>query len=345
MWLIYSIPFLVYAMARESGWSFAASLVAYAVFLVLYFAGYWFSGRTTILIVAAMNVIGFLFSQTNPGAPSFFIFASALTGAALPRRRAFLTFFVQVIATCAYGLFFDLPLWFYIPAIVMAALIGGLTMAHRERNLSNASLQMAQEEVARLAKVAERERIARDLHDLLGHTLSVIVLKAELSRRLLPSDATLALKEIEDVERIARDGLTQVRSAITGYRASSLAAEIESVRKTLGTAGISAEVDIQSVSLAPAQETALSLALREATTNVIRHSQAQKCRIRFYAQGGAALLEVEDDGRGADQPFGNGLTGMRERLAALGGALARENLVDGRSGTRLLASLPLGHSA
>ena len=135
-----------------------------------------------------------------------------------------------------------------------------------------------------------------------------------------------------EVERIARDGLAEVRQAITGYRSSGLAAEIEHVRDTLVAAGIDATIEARPVALAPAQETALSLALREAATNVIRHAAATRCHIRFYAQDGSVLMEVEDNGRGGDAPFGNGLTGMRERIQALGGVLRRET----DHGTRLL---------
>ncbi len=136
---------------------------------------------------------------------------------------------------------------------------------------------------------------------------------------------------------MARDGLQEVREAITGYRSSGLAAEIDHVRETLVAAGIDTTIDAGPVPLAPAQETALSLALREATTNVIRHAKATECRIRFYAQDGSVLMEVADNGRGGDAPFGNGLTGMRERIQALGGVLRRET----ERGTRLLIQLPL----
>jgi two-component system sensor histidine kinase DesK len=196
---------------------------------------------------------------------------------------------------------------------------------------------MAQAEVERLAKLAERERIARDLHDVIGHTLSLVVLKTELAQKLMARDAGRAMTEMADVERIARDGLAEVRQAITGYRSGGLAAELEHVREALVAAGIEATIEAGSVPLPPAQETALSLALREATTNVIRHAAATQCHIRFYAQDTSVLMEVADNGRGGEAPFGNGLTGMRERIHALGGVLSRE----AQQGTRLLIKLPI----
>jgi two-component system sensor histidine kinase DesK len=175
------------------------------------------------------------------------------------------------------------------------------------------------------------------MHDLLGHTLSVVVLKSELAQKLMSRDPAKALQEIADIERISRQGLAEVREAITGYRSSGLAAEIEHVRDTLTSAGIDTTIEAHQLKLAPAQESALSLALREAATNVIRHAAATKCHIKFYSQDGSALMEVQDDGRGSDAPFGNGLSGMSERIHALGGVLVRET----ERGTRLLIRLPL----
>jgi two-component system sensor histidine kinase DesK len=243
----------------------------------------------------------------------------------------------QVLVGAAASAALDAEWWFYMASVVVSALIGAVTIQAAARAAGDRKLRLAQEEVERLAKLAERERIARDLHDVLGHTLSVVVLKSELARKLLPRDPARAQEEIAEVERIARQGLAEVREAITGYRASGLAAEIERVRGTLTAAGIDAAVETRQVALTPEQETALSLAVREAATNVIRHAAATRCQIRFYEQDGSALLEIQDDGRGGDAMFGHGLTGMRERIQALGGAMSKS----GEHGTRLLISLPL----
>ena len=136
-------------------------------------------------------------------------------------------------------------------------------------------LQLAQEEIEHLAKVAERERIARDLHDLLGHTLSLITLKAELARKLVDRDPQRAKQEMQDVEHTSRAALADVREAISGYRGQGLAAELLRARQTLETAGITVDCEASEVPLSPAQETVLALALREAVTNVVRHAQAQ----------------------------------------------------------------------
>ena len=133
-----------------------------------------------------------------------------------------------------------MPWWYWAMAAVISALIGAVTIQAAAKAAGDAKLRLAQAEVERLAKLAERERIARDLHDVLGHTLSVVVLKSELAQKLIARDPARAAAEMGDVERIARDGLAEVRQAITGYRSSGLAAEIEHVRETLVAAGIDA---------------------------------------------------------------------------------------------------------
>lgn len=337
-WLIYSLPYLFSAFdPRLTAIERAAMLAGYVVFLALYLAGQLVRGWRILWIVAGLDLLAIVFSPHNPGAATFFIYGAALLGGSLPPRHAALALAGQVLAGTAASAALGMPWWYYMMSAVISTLIGAVTIQAAAKAAAHAKLRLAQAEVERLAKLAERERIARDLHDVLGHTLSVVVLKSELAQKLMTRDPSRAATEMADIERIARDGLAEVRQTITGYRSSGLAAEIEHVRATLVAAGIDATIDAGSLPLAPAQETALSLALREATTNVIRHAGATRCHVRFYQQDGSVLMEVEDNGRGGEAPFGNGLTGMRERIQALGGVLRRES----DHGTRLLIKLPI----
>jgi two-component system, NarL family, sensor histidine kinase DesK len=337
-WLIYSVPFLVGAFHHDlSLLETLTMLASYPVFVILYLTGYRVRGPRILWIVGAFDLFAIVFGARNPAAATFLIYGSAQLGPALPVRPAVWCLAGQIALGALTWWLLGLDVWFLIPATVISALIGGVTLQGAVNARRDAKLRLAQAEVEQLAKVAERERIARDLHDLLGHTLSVVVLKSELAQKLLARDPDRARQEIAEVERIARDGLAEVREAITGYRASGLRAEIQHVHQALVSAGIETTVDPPSVDLAPAQETALSLALREATTNVIRHAGASRCHIRFYARDGSLLMEVEDNGVGGNAPFGNGLTGMRERIQELGGMLSR----DTERGTRLLIKLPL----
>ncbi|UBV44193.1 sensor histidine kinase (plasmid) [Deinococcus taeanensis] len=208
--------------------------------------------------------------------------------------------------------------------------------AYRQR-VANAQLAQARAEQERLAAEAERERIARDLHDLLGHTLSVIVLKSELAGKLAGRDPARAAAEIREVERISREALTEVRAAVSGYQGSGLNAELARAKVALDASGVRLTVTSRIPALPPATETAAAMLLREAVTNVVRHAHAREVTVSLTPAGrGGWQLIIRDDGVGGSGPEGTGLTGMRERLRALGGSLHR----DGRRGTTLTATLP-----
>jgi two-component system sensor histidine kinase DesK len=196
---------------------------------------------------------------------------------------------------------------------------------------------VAQDEIEHLARIAERERIARDLHDVLGHTLSLIILKSELASKVADTNPARAVAEIRDVEAISREALAQVRAAVKGYRSTGLENELIHAEQTLETAGIHVETSIDRPSLPLAHEGVLALALREAVTNVVRHAHATSCRVRLEKTGSWCEMEIADDGRGGEAPEGSGLSGMRTRVEALGGTLLRET---GR-GTSLKIRLPL----
>jgi two-component system sensor histidine kinase DesK len=338
VWLVYSLPYLfTSAFAPIDPLTKAWLLALFPAFLGLYFAGHLIRGPRILWIVGGLDLVAILGSLENPSAAAFFIYGSALIAHGFAQRQAMRVLAAQVLIGAAASAALNMEWWYYMASVVISALIGAVTIQAAAKAAGDAKLRMAQEEVERIAKLAERERIARDLHDLLGHTLSVVVLKSELAQKLMSRDSARAAQEMAEVERIARQGLAEVREAITGYRTTGLAAEIEHVRETLRAAGIDATIEAGPVTLAPAQETAFSLALREAVTNVIRHSAAKQCHIRFYARDGSALMEVQDDGRGSTAPFGNGLRGMRERIQGLGGELLRET----DRGTRLTISVPL----
>jgi two-component system, NarL family, sensor histidine kinase DesK len=207
---------------------------------------------------------------------------------------------------------------------------------------SNAALRAAREEVARLAADQERLRIARDIHDLLGHSLTTITVKAELARRLLYRDAGRAETEIADVEQLARQSLADVRAAVAGYREVSLAVELATAREVLSAAGIAAEVP-RAVDQVPAELRELfGWAVREGVTNAVRHSRAERVRISVEERA----VEVVDDGppraaasaAGPGRPPGAGLAGLAERAARLGGWVEAGPL-DGQ-GYRLRVEVP-----
>ncbi len=191
-------------------------------------------------------------------------------------------------------------------------------------------LKATREELARAAVTEERLRFSRDLHDLLGHTLSIMVVKAEAVRRLSRVDADAAAGQAADIEQIGRQALTEVRAAVTGYRGRGLAAELDSARAALADAGIEATVRTSSVQPDPETDALLGWAVREGVTNVVRHSRASACEIGLRDDGGLLVLEVRDDGPPKKaQGHGNGLIGLRERVKAAAGTVETTAPADG----------------
>jgi two-component system sensor histidine kinase DesK len=221
--------------------------------------------------------------------------------------------------------------------------IGAAMVAMGEIMRTNRELLDARAEVARLAVADERARFARDLHDLLGHSLSVISLKAQLARRRLPHDAHAALAEVEDIETVTREALREVRQAVSGYRRPELDAELAGARTALDAAGIETTIDRPAVELPADVEAVLAWTVREAATNVIRHSGAQHSAIRVVPALDHASIEVLDDGTGSANGHGaggSGLAGLEERVRAAGGRLEAGPRSDG-PGFRVRAVVPV----
>lgn len=197
---------------------------------------------------------------------------------------------------------------------------------------------------ARLAVTEERLRFARDLHDLVGHSLSVIAVKSELAGKLTAIDAARAAEEMAVVRGLAQDGLRQIREAVRGYRVLDLASEVDSVRAILEADGVRCEIDLPPGAVDPETAAPFAWVVRESATNILRHSSATWCRVSLRAVGGSAVLEVVNDGAATGSgPAGTGLAGLGERLAAIGGSLTAQPTGDGRFLVR--ATAPTGVTA
>lgn len=278
-----------------------------------------------------------------------FVYVSIASGAALPLRIARWT--IPAASALMAALAFEVAGGrAFLAGLLIPALLGGFAMTGvRELIRTTIALREARATVAQLAANEERLRLARDLHDLLGHSLSLITLKSELAGRMLPDHPEQAARQVADIEQVSRQALVDVREAVTGYRRPRLAAELAGARAALTAAGITAELpaDPDLTGVPEDSESALAWALREAVTNVVRHSGAARCTVellhRHTLDGPVLELSVEDNGSGTSgKGPGNGLTGLTERLEKTGGTLDAGST---RHGFRLVACVPAGPSA
>jgi two-component system sensor histidine kinase DesK len=361
MWLAYTGFIFIQPILEPSLYVWLGTLAALGFFFgIFYFYFRAMNERqpTRLWMAVATFVLGLIVYPWNQGGSTFFIYAAAFLPFMIESaRRVVWLILIECLIVLAEGGAFSVavrsgqlhvgwPNTFI--AIFLIIVIGGGNIFFASQHRAEHKLRAALEENVALAAVAERERIARDLHDVLGHTLSVIVLKAELAGRLVHLDPARATAEIADVEKTARTALAEIREAIGGYRSRGLAAEIEAARLTLDAAGVTLVAESSqtpTATLSPQEETALALVLREAVTNIVRHARATTCRLRFITDAGHRSLVVEDDGQHAVAREGNGLRGMRERVESLGGQFSMERGIAQDRGTRLIVELPFREAA
>lgn len=359
IWLVYlaqplsSLP----GKHHSAGWT-AAAIALTAVFCVVFVTvvtcwdrypavarwGLW-------LLFPLAAAFTLMFPGSAAGGYVTWIFVSSAVGWAAPDRR---TAVRAVLAVSACFLVFSWlghddwsdTLITLIPVILVGVMMSGI----RVQVKLTRELSQAREEVARLAANEERLRLARDMHDLTGQSLSMITLKSELAARLLRRlpegpDRDRVADEIQQVAAVSRQTLHDIREAISGYRRPTLAVEIITARTALESAGIAPRDDpaftLLSGTFDPDAEAALAWCLREAVTNVVRHSGAKNCHLSLLRHGQALSLEVRDDGRGhpgTPRSPGAGLPGMSERLCAVGGSL---ELRPAGPGFCLIATVPM----
>jgi two-component system, NarL family, sensor histidine kinase DesK len=279
---------------------------------------------------------------------------SAMTGVLLPARSAFLAVMILTLMTlgCSIAIAHDIGLvdWLHILPLVLLVRGLGLDMVGLAQ-LAGAlrEVHAARHELARLAVIEERLRMARDLHDLLGQTLSMITLKSELAARLAAHDPVRAAQEMHEVEQVARQTLREVRTTVAGERQPTLPGELDSARQVLEAAGIDHTIEQTAETPQAPIDTVLAWVVREGVTNVIRHSRARWCRIRIAAISGKVSAEVTNDGTPVQQlsaepaSGGSGLAGLAGRVTACGGQMrAGRATIDGQAGFRLWVELPIG---
>ena len=338
--LLYAAYFFALPAYRHSFAVWAESAVLYAAFLILYFIVAELKGRRQTVAFVLFFLFAFLYYPLNHEAYVIFVYPFAILCLFVSRLRTLslvlMTMITGVIVETRYlGHAFATA-----ESVFFYCVIFGLSnFAFSQQARAHLLLEQANSEIERLSQEAERERIARDLHDLLGHTLTVITVKLDLARRLMSHDSDRARNEIVEAEQTAREALAEVREAVSGYRTEGLEAEITRARRSLLSADVKLTTALAPVNLSPSQVNVLCLALREAVTNIVRHAQATVCQIALVEKDRTIHFTIKDDGLGGQIREGNGLRGMRERLRSMAGTLKLAASANG--GTSLEITLPL----
>ncbi len=342
--LLYSLYFFIKPAYGHSTAVWMEFGVLYAAFLILYFFVAELTGRRQTIAFLAFFLVAFLYYTRSEEAYGVFAYPFAMFCLFVTRLRTlFLVLIVMMAGVVAETLYLGRPLSTPDNVLFLCVIFGLSNFAFAQQVRTNSLLERANSEIERLSKEAERERIARDLHDLLGHTLTVITVKLDLARRLLSheSDRDLgrARNEIVEAEQTARNALAEVREAVSGYRAEGLDAEISRARRSLLAADVKLTTAFAPVDLSSGQVDVLCLAMREAVTNIVRHAHATVCHLTLREKDGTIHFTIEDNGRGGQIREGNGLRGMRERLQSLNGAVKVTGAAN--RGSSLELTLPL----
>jgi two-component system, NarL family, sensor histidine kinase DesK len=342
IWLMYLVFLFLPALLpfSHTGW-LRATLATLPVFFALYYWSTHASRRGAVCALIGITLLDYALIPVNPFANTYLLYTAALLPFAINGFLRPLLLTMGLVAVHVLEVFLLGPIFpigaAFTSLLAMGCCLGNSAMV--ESRLKSEALLISHQEIRRLAAVAERERIGRDLHDLLGHTLSLIAIKSELASKLMARDRDQAAREVAEVTGIARDALRQVRVAVTGMRTAALEGEFSSARALLEPAGVTLSVQRDLSELPPEIETALAMIVREATTNIQRHADAGKARVEVRMRPGELLLTVSDDGRGGITRHGSGLIGIGERVRSLGGVLEIESPRGG--GTVLRSRFPI----
>lgn len=336
--LIYLPFYFVPWMFNTPGWQdILVAVIAIGVFIPLYFRACSDAHRGSLYYASAVELIMLATGPFLGMNGSFHIYGVSVAGFATTWQRAVSFILGSTAVYVLLGLFVFNRHWAELfLASFMAIIVGVICMGAR-RSIENLSARERELQLDRkLATLEERERIARDLHDILGHTLTMVAVKADLAGKLVDSDTSRAKAEIHDIRDQARTALKDVRAMVSGITDISLTAEIRRARSSLEAAGIAFHLAGEIPDMIEDMDKAISLAIREAVTNIIRHSGAKEVHLRIAPADGGIRFEIEDNGEGGEISPGAGLKGLMGRIEALGGHVD----ITASEGARLNVFLP-----
>ncbi|MGE6538908.1 sensor histidine kinase [Bacillus luti] len=346
MWLVYLL-FPIYNLTQVSGWKLVLGIGMLIVFVVTYRQLY-FVKKTFILWACIQMVLTLLFALFyNPFMILFGYFTASAMGFA-PSKKVFRVLLCLLVIMLGTFIFLNINqltipnLVNIIPMFILMLITPfGMRNFNQKKMLKN-QLNEANEQIKDLVKREERQRIARDLHDTLGHTLSLITLKSQLVEKLIVKNPERASVEAKEITQTSRTALKQLRELISDMRMITVEEELEQIRAILQAANIELEVrqEASSGSLSPIEQNIVGMCLREAVTNVVKHSKASRCTVSVWESQGELILTVEDNGIGlVDQnKDGNGIRGMKERIALIDGFVELDTI---HPGTLLTVKVPV----
>ncbi|CCQ11130.1 sensor histidine kinase [Pseudoalteromonas luteoviolacea B = ATCC 29581] len=319
----YFLP-LVFSWERLSATDLVMQFISFVAFVGLYAIALDRKGANVFPVLIGMMLVCSFASQYTLGTQSLFGYIAYFCGFSFlfPINVLMLVLLLGVVSLNGLVIIPDAEYYFWGPAVLLSVGLFAFGWMEQRERVHYRREQQSQQQLEQMAAIAERERIARDLHDVLGHSLSSIALKAELSSKLLNAGQTArAAIESAEVAALARDLLSEVREAVSGLKAKGVHAEIEHAVELLNKKGIVFERNIQHVELDATKETALAMVLREAITNIIKHSKATHVIVSLWQDEQQVNLSIRDNGKVSNLHFGNGLTGIKERIEALHGTL------------------------
>lgn len=324
VWLIFSLWYFVpiYYMPFSSA-GHALLIGVYCVFIALYLWATTLKSSDIWKPIVAIVFLTIAITPYTPGSSTFFSYIGFLVGFSYRTKIWLGITLALMLLIGALHFQFNYPFPFFalpsLSGLITVSIIGYVEKMRLETRISQLK---SREEIEQLAVIAERERIARDLHDILGHTLSSIALKAELAEKLLTQERTEQAKQhLSELHQIARNSLSLVRQTVSGYKHRGLSGEVMELCEKLRQSGFLVDLNGDIPQLSPRAETAIILALTELTTNVLRHSNGNHCQIEFQQNCDKILVRMHDNGEVKALIPGNGLQGIQERLNALTGDL------------------------
>lgn len=322
-YLVYlAFYFFPWLFQTPSGKDVLAAVVAIAIFIPIYFHGAKQRGLNSWPHIIAMSLIGFLVSPFFGAHGVFHIYASVQAGFLRPERSAWIAIILLVVVFGLFSLLTGQAWWDFAFPIFVGIVTAVGTISTASKIEQHQSLERSRELDQHLAKLKERERIAQDLHDLLGQTLTMVSLKSEVALKLFDTRPDQAKQEIEEIRGAARTALKDVREAVAGMNTTTLKAELQGANRVLSSANIHLSIEGTMPDLNPQTDHVIALAVREAMTNIVRHSQASEAVFSVATKDDALLIVIKDDGQVAKlDTEGSGLTGLRKRIEDLGGSI------------------------